>query len=71
MIDVLFLDLKMTFDSVDQKLLIQKLELYGMKGVTLDWFRSYLANRQQVCCANGVFSAAEKITCGVPRKGPF
>ena len=45
---ILFLDLKTAFDSVSHKILIKKLEYYGIRGVALDLFRSYLSNRQQL-----------------------
>ena len=51
---VLFLDLKKAFDTVDHQILLKKLEFYGFEGITLHWFQSYLADRQQVCCVNGV-----------------
>jgi len=30
------------FDCVNHELLIHRLQFYGIKGVTLDWFRSHL-----------------------------
>ena len=43
----IFIDLTKAVDSVDNKILAKKLELYGIKGCNLGWFESYLSNRKQ------------------------
>ena len=48
----LFLDFKKAFDTVDHKLMLRKLNLYGIKGVALNWFTFYLSNRTQMCKIN-------------------
>jgi len=63
----LFIDLSKAFDTLNQKILLYKLEYYGIRGVPLKWFESYLSNRQQYVCINGVSSKTLHVTCGVPQ----
>ena len=42
----IFLDIKKAFDTVDHKIILKKLEYYGIRGVPNAWFTSYLSNRK-------------------------
>lgn len=63
----IFIDLKKAFDTIDHKLLIKKLEYYGVRGVASSWIESYLFNRQQYVKFNGTNSIFSKVLCGVPQ----
>ena len=47
--------------------MLTKLEHYGIRGNMLDWFKSYLYDRKQYVCLDGVNSDLGNLTCGVPQ----
>ena len=56
-----------TFDTINHEFLLYKLEAYGVRGVCLDWFTSYLSKRSQCVSINGKVSKPLLIDCGVPQ----
>ena len=63
----IYLDLSKAFDSVNHSILLNKLEHYGIRGTALDFFQSYLTNRQQFTIVNGEKSDLLTVICGVPQ----
>ena len=63
----IFIDLKKAFDTVNHKILLSKLEHYGIRGNLLSWFESYLTDRKQFVSFNGENSDPKDILCGVPQ----
>ena len=62
-----FLDFSKAFDTVNHNNLLRKLYNYGIRGVTVKWFTSYLADKKQAVLYRNVMSSNCNITCGVPQ----
>ena len=60
---VFFIDLKKAFDTVNYQILLKKLEHYGIRGIPLDGFKSYLSNRKQYVSVNGNTLETLEVTC--------
>ena len=63
----IFIDLSKAFDTVNHKLLLRKMEHYGIRGNALLWFTSYLSDRIQYVSLNHTNSQTLPVTCGVPQ----
>ena len=63
----IFLDLSKAFDSVNHLILLEKLDHYGVRGLTRSWFTSYLSERKQFVSLGNINSEVSNISCGVPQ----
>ena len=63
----IFLDTSKEFDTIDHKIQLNKLYMYGIRGTTQNWFKNYLSERYQYVSINNCSSSLQKIKCGVPQ----
>ena len=63
----IFIDFSKAFDTVNHTILLQKPCHYGVNCKELNWFKSYLTNRQQCVKLNSAISGYLPVTCGVPQ----
>ena len=62
------LDLSAAFDTLDHAILLRRLEsTFGISGVALSWFESYLSDRTQSVVVDGLMSTPISFAFGVPR----
>ena len=62
------LDFSKAFDTIDHNILVKKLECYGIRGKSNEWFCLYLANGKQYVEINDNKSITSTIiTRGVPQ----
>ena len=65
---LLLLDLSAAFNTVDHGILLDRLShRFGICGLALSWFKSYLSNRFQFVEIRGEKSSHQPLTCGVPQ----
>jgi hypothetical protein len=68
----IFLDLTKAYDVINHKVLLSKLNSYGIRGVANLWFESYLSDRKQCVEINSMkqgtyVSTTREIAHGVPQ----
>lgn len=65
---LVLLDLTAAFDTVDHAVLIDRLEhCVGLRGVALDWFKSYFANSSFSVKMGEHYSSNAFLHCGIPQ----
>ena len=62
-----FVDLSKAFDTVNHKILISKLENYGIRGKNLLWFISCLTNRTQFIKYNNLNTSFQRLYVVFPK----
>ena len=62
-----FLDLAKAFDTVSHSVLLEVLRNYGVRGVVLNLFASYLSNRTQMVKVDGELSDPLTVQIGIPQ----
>ena len=60
-----FIDFSRAFDSIDHKILLNKLRLYGFDVNSVNFMSSYLDSRRQYTVVNGCRSNIDKVTYGI------
>ena len=64
----MFIDLAKAFDTVDHKILLRKMKIYGISGTTLKWSENYFTNRKQYIQIRNIKKTDLKdVVCGVPQ----
>ena len=67
LVRTIFLDLSKAFDLVSHDILIAKLAKYHTSLTAMNWFRSYLSERKQVCSVSNVLSSPACLYRGIPQ----
>ena len=62
-----FIDLKKAFDTVNHKILLDKLNFYGFRGIINEWFQSHSTNRTQTTQIGSHVSTKLISPWGVPQ----
>ena len=62
-----YIDFSKAFDTVNRDILIRKLDRYGIRGIALNLFVSYLNGRKQAVKVGGTISEYREINLGIPQ----
>ena len=62
------LDLSAAFDTLDHAILLRRVKsTFGILGLALSWFESYLSDRMQSVVVDGLMSTPIPLVFGVPQ----
>ena len=64
---MILIDLQKAFDTIDHKILIEKMKCMGFSNDVTKWFESYLSKRMFSVHVEKSFSDKALISCGVPQ----
>lgn len=62
-----FLDLRKAFDTINHRILLEKLNYYGFRGQCHEYVKSYFKDRRQYVYLNGHSSDERPVVSGVPQ----
>ena len=64
---MILIDLQNAFDTIDHKVLLDKLVYIGFSDYAISWFKSYLLNRSFIVNVDNDYSDPGDLNCGVPQ----
>ena len=64
---MILIDLQKAFDTIDHKVLLDKLVYMGFSDYAISWFTSYLSNRSFIVNVENDYSDPGDLNCGVPQ----
>ena len=64
---MVLIDLQKAFDTINHEILLQKMKFIGFSTEAIEWFKSYLSNRQFKIKINNTLSGPGELNCGVPQ----
>ena len=64
---MILVDLQKAFDTLDHRVLLEKMKYFGFRTSVIKWFESYLSNRKFLVCIDNIFSEPGALRYGVPQ----
>ena len=64
---MILIDLQKAFDTIDRNIILEKLKVIGFCDDTVNWFHSYLTDREFLVSIENKYLSISKNWCGVPQ----